>query len=98
MASPVLDYGSFSVAQLQAMLTAAQAEYLLRITTGRVRTGSSAAQSYGMDLMTLDDLVRLINGLTAELGLSDVNTTVSPNFGRNGDVIPAESTFGAGPP
>jgi hypothetical protein len=97
MASPVLDYGSFSPTQLTNMLTAAQAEYLLRITTGRVRSGSSAAQSYGLDVMTIDDLIRLINGLTAELGLSNTTTAAAPDFSQ-GSFIPSLSTFGAGPP
>ena len=68
MAIPTLDFGAFSNAELQALLTAAKAEYLRRIT-GRVQTGSSAAQSYGLTIMSVDDLIKLINGLTDQLGL-----------------------------
>ncbi len=82
MASPVLDLGIYSPTELQNMLTAAKAEYLMRMT-GRVQQGSSAAQSYGMTVMTVDDLVRLMNGLGDALGLSNVTTTVSPNFSHN---------------
>ncbi len=84
MASPTIDFGAFSPAELTAMLTAAKAEYLGRITTGRVRQGGSAAQQYAMDIMTVDDLVRLINGLTSALGLSNVTTRVQPNFNPYG--------------
>lgn len=77
------------------MLAAAQEEYLLRITTGRVRSGSSAAQSYGMDVMTVDDLVRLINGLTAQLGLDTDTVRARPTFNNYG-CAPSGSTFGAG--
>lgn len=62
------------------MLTAAKAEYLKRMT-GRVTQGSSAAQSYGMTTMSVDDLIRLMNGIGAALGL-DVTlvNTAQPNF------------------
>ena len=77
------------------MLAAAQQEYLLRITTGRVRSGSSAAQSYGMDVMSVDDLVRLINGLTAQLGLDNDTVRARPTFNKYG-CAPDGATFGAG--
>jgi hypothetical protein len=80
MASPVLDLSIYSPTELQEMLTAAKAEYLKRMT-GRVTQGSSAAQSYGMTTMTVDDLVRLMNGISAALGLdSSLNVRVQPNF------------------
>jgi hypothetical protein len=79
MASPVLDVGIYSRTEQQTMLTAAKAEYLKRMT-GRVTQGASAAQSYGMTVMTTDDLIRLMNGLASALGLDNVAVTVSPNF------------------
>lgn len=79
MAIPVLDFGSFNVVEKQSLLTAAKAEYVKRLT-GRVSQGSSAAQSYGLTLMEVGDLIRLINGLTADLGLQNVETRVHPNF------------------
>lgn len=80
MASPVLDLSIYSPSELQTMLTAAKAEYLKRMT-GRVTQGSSAAQSYGMTTMSVDDLVRLMNGISAALGLdASLNVRVQPNF------------------
>lgn len=87
MPSPVLDFGAFSDVELAAMLAAAKAEYLVRMTEGRVRQGGSAAQQYGMDLMTVAELTALINGLTAALGLSNVETRVSPNFNTRGACV-----------
>jgi len=96
MASPILNPGAFSNAELTAMLTAAKAEYLGRITTGRVKTGGSASQQYGMDIMTVDDLTRLINALTSALGLDfDETLRVRPNFNTRGNCLPEQSTFGA---
>lgn len=81
MASPVLDLSIYTPAELQTLLTTAKAEYLRRMSTGRVTQGSSAAQSYGMTVMTLEDLVRLMNGISSFLGLdSGLATRVSPNF------------------
>lgn len=78
------------------MLTAAKAEYLGRITTGRVRSGGSAAQQYGMDIMTVDDLVRLINSLTSQLGLDFCETIrVRPDFNTYRDCPRDGATFGA---
>ena len=84
MANPVLDFGAFSTAEKQTLLTTAKAEYLKRLSQGRVTQGSSAAQSYGLDVMQIGDLIRLINGLTADLGLNTVETRVAPNFNRTG--------------
>lgn len=90
MATPTLDFGAFSSAEKSTLLTAAKAEYLKRIT-GRVQSGSSAAQSYSFTQMTLGELVNLINGLTDELGLTTVETRVRPNFNKN------PYPFGMGP-
>jgi hypothetical protein len=89
MASPVLDIGVYSPTEQQALLTAAKTEYSLRLQTGRVNTGSSAAQSYGLTVLSNDDLVRLINGLAAALNLDSVNARVEPNFNTHrGCAIP----------
>lgn len=77
--SAVLDFGAFTTAEKQALLTAAKAEMLTRIT-GRVQNGSSSAQSFGMTVMTLEDLTLLINGLSTELGYPQPETRVAPNF------------------
>lgn len=91
MAAPVLDFGSFSPAQLTTLLSTAQAEYLRRITEGAVTQGSSAAQSFGMTKMSVDDLVRLINGLTTFMGLDTSTVVAQPNF--NTQRPPATGTF-----
>lgn len=83
MASPVLDVGVYSPTEQLALLAAAKTEYSLRLQTGRVNTGSSAAQSYGLTVLSNDDLVRLINGLAAALNLDNVNARVEPNFNTN---------------
>lgn len=88
MASPVLDLSIYSPSELQSLLTAAKAEYLKRMT-GRVTQGSSAAQSYGMTTMSVDDLVRLMNGLSAALGLdASLNVRVQPNFNTRPQGVP----------
>lgn len=76
------------------MLTAAKAEYLVRMNPGRVKTGGSAAQQYGMDLLTVDQLIDTINMLTIQLGLDTDTLRVAPNFNTsaNGRV---DNTFGA---
>lgn len=79
MASATLDFGSFSTAEKQALLTAAKSEVLTRLT-GRVQNGSSAAQSFGMTLMSQLDLTLLINALTVELGYQQPEIRVAPNF------------------
>jgi hypothetical protein len=95
MASPVLDFGAFSPTELQAYLTAAKAEYLLRLTTGRVQQGSSVSQSYGLNVISMDQLTTLINGLSAALGLTSVPDLVQPNFNTRGPCFPLQNTFGA---
>jgi len=94
MATPTLDFGAFSPSELQALLTAAKAEFLVRIT-GRVQQGSSAAQSYGLQFMTVDDLTRLINGVTMALGLDAVETRVTPNFNSTAYTPPGASGYWA---
>ncbi|MDE2232432.1 MAG: hypothetical protein KGJ95_10300 [Candidatus Omnitrophica bacterium] len=81
MANPVLDFGSFTATEKTNLLASAKAEYLKRMT-GRVAQGSSAAQSYGLNLMDTLDIIRLINGLTIELGLPAAETRVRPNFNQ----------------
>jgi predicted amino acid dehydrogenase len=88
MATPVLDFGSFTTAEKANLLAVAKAEYLRRIVTGRVTQGSSAAQSYGIDLMQIGDLIRLINGLTVDLGLQTVETRVRPVFNQGPAIGP----------
>ena len=83
MATAVLDFGSFSPTQKQELLTALQAEVVTRIT-GRVQSGSSAGQNYAMNMWCLDDINRLINGLTADLGLSNSPTRARPDWSHAG--------------
>lgn len=61
------------------MLTAAKAEALARFT-GRVNSGSSAGQQFAMSMYSTDELNRVINALTAALGLDTQQNTVRPNF------------------
>lgn len=96
MASPVLDFGAFTPTELQSMLTAAKAELLVRMNPGRVRQGGSAAQQYGMDLMTYAELVSFLNGISTALGVNNPANTVSPNFNTRQNCGPFGSTFGAG--
>lgn len=93
MATPTLNFGAYTPTELAALLTAAKAEYL-RALGGRIQQGSSAAQSYGLTTMTVADLVNLINGLTAELGLDTTNTRVSPNFNTHRGYCPDGTEFG----
>lgn len=80
--SPTLDFGAYSDTEMRSLLTAAKAEMLRRLT-GRVASGSSAAQSYSFTQMTVAELTNLINGLTDALGLSTVNARVMPNFNQS---------------
>jgi len=76
---PIVNFSSFSSAQLNAMLSAAQAALLQRMT-GQVQSGSSAAQSYGMHMMSDAALIGIINSLTDILGLDTQQTMMQPNF------------------
>lgn len=75
-----LDFSGFSTAEKQALFAAAKAEMLRRAGVGAVQTGSSSAQSFGMQKMTEDGLIRLINALTVELGFEQPVIQVAPNF------------------
>ncbi len=80
MAAPTaLDFGSFSTAEKQALLAAAKARLLAKIT-GTVVNGSSSAQSFGMSEMSVDQLQLLINALTVELNYPQPELRVAPNF------------------
>jgi hypothetical protein len=95
MPSPVLNFGAFSTADLQSMLTAAKAEYLVRMNPGRVRTGGSSAQQYGVDLMTLDQLTIFLNGITSALGMDNTDTLrTRPDFNNTRQSVVPGSTFG----
>lgn len=75
----VPNLSAFSTAELSALLTAAKAEVLTRLT-GRVQSGSSTGQSYSMNQYSTLDLNNLINALTAQLALDTSMTFVRPNF------------------
>ena len=96
MATTTLDFGAFSPAEQLELLTTAKAEYIRRLS-GKVQTGSSAAQSYGLTMMTLDEIINLINGLSTSLGMVSVETRVRPNFNTNAGFVPDNNTFGAYP-
>ncbi len=81
---PILNLSAFTVAELQALLTAAKAELMIRLTGGRIASGAGTGSSYTMNMMSTDDLVRLIGAVTVELGLDDEMTFVRPNFSECG--------------
>jgi hypothetical protein len=74
-----LDLGAFSSAEKSALLSAAKAEVLARFQ-GRVSSGSEGGGNFSVTLFSNDELTRLINALTEELGLSSVETRVRPTF------------------
>ena len=76
---PIPNFSAFSSTELNAMLGAAKAAWLQRIT-GAVQSGSSAAQSYGMHLLSDAALIATINSLTDILGLDTQITMMQPNF------------------
>lgn len=80
--SAVLDFAGFSATEKSQLLTAAKAELLRRAGLGAVANGSATGQSFGMQKMTEDGLIRLINGLTSSLGIVDAGgvTQTRPNF------------------
>jgi hypothetical protein len=94
--SAVLNLGAFTPTELTALLTAAKAAYLSLITTGQVTGGGSLAQQYQMQRMSADDLIRLMNALTTELGLDSDTLTVRPDF-NSARCQPFDNTFGAHP-
>lgn len=85
-----LDFGAFSSAEKQALLTAAKAELLRRTGAGSVVNGSSSAQSFAMQKYSEDGLIKLINGLTQDLGYQQPEVRVRPIFSRgcSGTFIP----------
>jgi hypothetical protein len=80
MSAASLDFGSFSTAEKTALLAAAKAEVLRRAGLGAIQTGAGNSQSYGMQKMTEDGLIRMINSLTTELGFEQPVIQVRPNF------------------
>lgn len=75
----VPNLSAFTEAEQRALLAACKAEILKRIT-GRVQTGSSTGQNFGVELYDTDGLNRLVNALTLSLGLDNEMTFVRPNF------------------
>ena len=92
VATPVLNLAGYTTAELTALLTAAKAAMLAKIT-GVVQQGSSSAQSYSLQLMSVDELTRLINALTDQLGYEDPTVRVEPNFNTTGQPFPSSTTF-----
>lgn len=74
---------AFSPGELSAMLTAVKAEILTRLT-GRVSSGNSTQQGFVVTMYTTDELNRLLNALTAALGLDAQETRVRPCFSQQG--------------
>lgn len=75
----VPNLSAFSAAELQAMLTACKAELLARFT-GRVNSGSSTGQQFAVTMYSTDELNRMVNAITAALGLDTQQQFVRPNF------------------
>ncbi len=78
-AQSIVNLSAFSSTELNQLLVAAKAALLAKIT-GQVQAGSSTGQSYQMELLDPDQLSRLINAITAQLGLDGVEVRVRPNF------------------
>ncbi len=78
MAAP--DFGSFSLAEKEALLTAAKAELLRRTGIGSVQTGASTGESFSMQKVPHTELVAIIDALTLDLGYAQPTTRVTPNF------------------
>lgn len=94
LGASVLNLSAFSTAELNALLTAAKAEILTRLT-GRVESGSSAGQQFKMQFYSTDQLNSLVNALTDALGLDAQETRVRPDFrGCENPTIPTSSYFG----
>lgn len=89
--TPIANLSGLPAAQLQAWYTTATTELLLRTTTGRVQSGSSAAQSYGMHVMSDQALIGLINKLADLLGFTEPMAVMRPNFSCSGP--PPNSEF-----
>jgi hypothetical protein len=52
--------------------------------TGRVESGASTGQSFGMKMKSDAELTQLLNALTDMLGLDAQETRVQPCFSRQG--------------
>lgn len=74
---------AFSPGELNAMLSAVKAEILTRLT-GRVSSGNSTQQGFSVQMYSTDELNRLLNALTAALGLDTQETRVRPCFSAQG--------------
>lgn len=87
---PIANLSGLSQSALQSWYTAATTELMLRSGTGRVQSGSSAAQSYGLHVMSDATLIALINTLADYLGYTEPMAVMQPNFnsyGPPGDTI-----------
>lgn len=94
LGASVINLSAFTTAEQNALLTAAKAEILLRLT-GRVVSGSSAGQQFSMTQYTTNQLNSLVNALTDALGLDIQETRVRPDFrGCENPAIPTSSYFG----
>ena len=83
MADAVINWEVYDPSELAPIFTAYKAELLLRSTTGRVKSGSSAAQSYGMENMSTDQLTRNFNSLATAMGLDNAILSARPDFNTN---------------
>lgn len=79
-----LDFGAFTGPEKQQLLAAAKSELLRRTGMGSVTSSTSSAQSFMMSKMSEDALIKLINGLTADLGYQQPEVRVRPIFSRAG--------------
>ena len=81
----IVNLSLFSEAELGEMKTAVKAEYLARIT-GKVNNASVGGQSYGLELMSNEDLSALSDALAERLGITTDNeaTRGRPDFSRGG--------------
>ncbi len=79
----IIDFAGFTTQEKTDLLAAAKGELMRRAGIGSVQNGSSVGQSFGMQKMTEDGLINLINALTAGLGIvaSDGGySRTRPNF------------------
>jgi hypothetical protein len=84
MSAPV-SLSLFTEYELVEMKNAVKAEAITRIT-GKVNNSNVAGQSYGLQLMTNDELAALSEALAERLGLTTDNdaTRGRPDFSRGG--------------
>lgn len=74
------DFGSFSLAEKQALLAAAKSELLRRLGLGSVQTGAQTGASFSMTKVTTSDLNAIISALTIDLGYPQPVVQTAPNF------------------